>query len=491
MADGNTRSIPRIAIATNVILQIALALVILTAVNWIGFNYYERWDISRDRKFSLSDQTARALRRMDEPLKVIVYFSANSMAPDTVLYPDVTALVREIQFATRFRDSVEVIEIDPTRDLGRARELQAKYKFGSLENVIILDYGGRTAFIPVAEMGEWDTSGQIPQLQAFIGEQAFVGALLGLIAPEDRKVYVLQGHGEFRPGQQISVFGDYVARQSLELAPLDLSAADRIPEDCGVLLILGAKFDLPERVIEMIRSYWDQEGSVVVALDPEATTPLLHKFIKEHGVEVLDQRVLRTQQIAPALIGIVREVAGVFLPGSVVTKRLVGVNSFFLGSTQPVQGLPEIAEPKKLVVRPLVQAVNGFWGEARHVTDADTGVAFDEGEDTKNPIMALSVEKGAVEDENVEIKSSKMVVVGNADYLTDDALTEPNLDFTLSAINWMLDRSKVAGIAPKEQQTFNLNLTGAQVNTIAFYTILLIPGAAAFLGVVTWWRRRQ
>jgi len=491
MAKTKVRSIPRVAIATNLLIQMLAAIVVLVGVNWIGFHYYERWDVSRDRKFSLSDQTARALRRMDEPLKIVVYFSPTSMTPDTALYPDVSALIREIQFATRFRDSVEVIEVDPSRDLGRARELQATYKFGSQENVIILDYGGRTAFIPVPEMGEWDTTGQVPQLRAFIGEQAFVEALLSLIAPEDRKVYVLQGHGEFRPGEQLSVFTDYVARQSLELAPLELSAADRIPEDCGVLLIPGAKFDLPERIIEMIEAYWAKEGSLVVALDPEADTPRLREFLHRHGVEILDQRVLRTQQIAPTLIGIVREVAGAFLPGSVITKRLVGVNSFFLGSTQPVQEASEIAQPKGLAVQPLIQAVNGFWGETRHVTDADTGVVFDEGEDTENPILAVSVEKGAIADENVGIQSSRMVVVGNADYLTDEALTEPNLDFTLSAINWMLDRSKVAGIAPKEEQTFSLNLTGAQVNAIAFYTILLIPGAAAFLGVVTWWRRRR
>lgn len=491
MAEKKKGTIPRASILANVVLQLAAAVVILFGVNWIGFNYYERWDVSREQKFSLSDQTARALRRLEAPLKIVVYFSPTLMSPDSILYGDVNTLMREIQFATRFRDSVEVIEVDPSRDLTRARELQAKYKFGANENVIILDYDGRTAFIPASEMGEWDLSGQAPELKAFIGEQAFVEGLLSLIAPEDRKVYALVGHGEGGPGGDFAIFSDYLARQSLEFAPLELASADRIPEDCGALLILGAKFDLPERIIGMIREYWEDEGSVIVLLDPEADTPRLRKFLEGMAVRPLDQRILRTQQIAPTLIGILREVTGVYLPGSTITKRLVGVNAFFAGSTQPVEGIPEFAEAKSLTVRPLVQAVGGFWGEARYVTSPDEGVAFDSGEDTENPYIAFSVEKGAVDDENVAIRSSKLMVVGNVDYLTDEVLTEPNLDFTLSAINWMLDRSRVSGIAPKLEQTFQLNLTGGQTNMIALYVILVIPGCAAFLGLVTWWRRRQ
>jgi hypothetical protein len=40
-------------------------------------------------------------------------------------------------------------------------------------------------------------------------------------------------------------------------------------------------------------------------------------------------------------------------------------------------------------------------------------------------------------------------------------------------------------------QNFSLNLTDRQLGEIAVYTMIVIPGAAALLGIIAWWRRRS
>ncbi len=65
-----------------------------------------------------------------------------------------------------------------------------------------------------------------------------------------------------------------------------------------------------------------------------------------------------------------------------------------------------------------------------------------------------------------------------------------NLDFVLSAVNWMVDRATLTGITPKVVRRFTLSLTPAQVDRLGFYVMVVIPGVVALLGLVVAWRRR-
>ena len=65
---------------------------------------------------------------------------------------DARALLREYEFAAGGKLSIE--DVDPEVNFARARELQTKYKFMDKENIIILDYDGRSKFINSVEMSE-------------------------------------------------------------------------------------------------------------------------------------------------------------------------------------------------------------------------------------------------------------------------------------------------------------------------------------------------
>ena len=84
-----------------------------------------------------------------------------------------------------------------------------------------------------------------------------------------------------------------------------------------------------------------------------------------------------------------------------------------------------------------------------------------------------------------------MIVVGNAEFLKDEALTEAGLDFALGGLNWMLNREELVGVAPKERKTFTLQLSEKQIGNIALTVMGLIPAIVALLGVAQWWQRRN
>ena len=51
--------IHRVAIGTNVIVQIVALFFILAGINYIAFKHFRRWDYSMDHKYALSDMTKR------------------------------------------------------------------------------------------------------------------------------------------------------------------------------------------------------------------------------------------------------------------------------------------------------------------------------------------------------------------------------------------------------------------------------------------------
>lgn len=488
-------SVQRGSVRWNIILQTLAIFVVLAAANYFAFNHYGRWDFSRSQKFTLAEQSRQTLRQLAKPLHITVFFSPTSVSPEQVVYQDVQNLMRELVFSGR--PHVEFEMVDPVRDLTRARELQAKYKFSAAENVVILDYDGRVKFVPVMEMADFDLtpmqSGEPPRLIAFKGEQAMTSALISLLNPEKRSVYFLHGHGEpaIGSGSALSVFEDYIDRQNINISPLSLGSTDTVPKDCSVLAIVSAQADLDEREAAVIESYWKSGGRLLILLDPSAVTPRLHQFLNEKGIIPRDDRVLRIMKLPVATL-ILRDVTAEFLMTNAVTKRLVGTDILFPGATQSLAFDEEASRKSQTQLRSLIQAKEEFWGESEYITDENKGVRYDDGKDAGFPvIIAASADRGGVSDDRIQIESSKLIVVGSCQFALDAAMRQPGLDFLSSAMNWLLDRSQFTGVVPKKVNNFSLHLAENQVSSMAMINLFAIPGVAALIGVIVWLRRRS
>ena len=190
--------IQRFQIGLNVLAQFAVIAGIIAMLNYVSFRHFKRWDFSRDQKYALSSQTINLVKNLHKPVKAVIFFSSAAE-----IDPEIKALLREYEFAADKKFSVEVV--DPYRNLSRAQELQAKYKFGKDENIVILDYDGQSKFVNAADMAEFEMPDQMqmmsgqtaPRMKAFKGEQAITSALVELVQGKPSKVYLVSGgHGE-------------------------------------------------------------------------------------------------------------------------------------------------------------------------------------------------------------------------------------------------------------------------------------------------------
>ena len=278
-------------------------------------------------------------------------------------------------------------------------------------------------------------------------------------------------------------------RQNIKLDTLTLMNVGQIPDDASGLMLIGAKYDLTDRELKLLHDYWDKQGRLFIALDPAGTTPKLDAFLKEEGIAPQDDRVLRTVVIAPTLSGVMQDVEEIFSDSSPITKQLQGVVTAFKVQTKSLS----ILQAPAVRTDTLITAGEGYWGETKY-QDIETGgaVYYDPKRDYAAPLtIAASAEKGAVPDESVDVDTSRMIVTGNSDFLTNDALTQENIDFVVAGINWLLNRKDLIGIPPKAEEQFTLNLTDQQLQRMELLVMVVMPVAVAMVGGCVWAQRRR
>ena len=495
-----TPRIKRFRIAANVAAQITILAAIVLMINYLGFNRYARWDLSRNSRYALSPLTKKFLESLKKEVRIFVFFSPttrNTPGPD--LYDDVQNLLKEYEFAAKRKLRVE--NIDPYRDLTRARELQERYKFGTNENLIILEYQGRKKFIPVTDLAEYDASGMFnnaQEISAFKGEQVITGALIELVEDRQTKIGLVTGQGEagLGDGSSLSRFESAVERQNLKLEDLSLAGLEKIPGTFGAVILAGPAYDLTDHDIAILQTYWDEKGRLLLLLNPRVRTPKLDAFLAGLGVrnnqDIIVSKVktgLEEQSVTP-------DVYGRFLPETPFLKPLAQTIGYFPGGTRSLSiDEARLSQLSIRATRMLTPSLDNYWGAKDDILDANKTPEFRKGIDLSPPLFfGWALEKGASQDQRVQLRSSsRMVVLGNTDFLRDESLNRaaPDTDFVLLCLNWLNDREQLLAIAPREQRTFMLNLRPTQMERIVLLTVIGIPLLFAMIGSGIWVIRRR
>src|SRR6267143_762435 len=192
IVEEKPKKIHRFQIGLNVVVQIGLLIFLAAMVNYLGLEHYKRWDFSRDQKYALSDKTKRFLDSIKGKVRITVFFS------NTPITADVQTLLTEYQYAAKGKIDIE--NIDPERNLSRAKEVVDKYKVVSDESLLVLDYAGRNKTVKASEMADVDQSGMAfgegPRVTAFKGEQAVTSAMMDLVEGKKNTLGYALGHKE-------------------------------------------------------------------------------------------------------------------------------------------------------------------------------------------------------------------------------------------------------------------------------------------------------
>ena len=492
----------RFSAGMNLFLSVVFFGLLVGLLNFAASRYLGvRWNLSSLRYFELSEKTDNILSEIEGNVRITSVFNQEEVLGDEVKF-----LLKEYEFAARQHEALKLTleYVDPDRDLLRVKEISDAQ--GITEpNFILIEVGERSKVVKSDDLVDYESIMDYNSLTGgnsmvvrkrrigFRGEQALSSAIYSLTRGANPIVYFLQGHGErkieeFEARIGFGVIVREMQRDNIEVRPLILTKADGIPEDCHALVIAGPRTQLAQSEIEALQSFLEQNGRLMILADPGlggGLNPLLESW----GVTFDNDIVLARERTVTG-----RELMVTDYGVHAITQPLNGIFCvFYLPRSVNPLAAPEdgallAADRPKVTI--LAGSGHDGWAE-RNLTE--TPSHYDETQDRAGPIpIAVAVERGAQSRIDMELQPTRMVVIGDSDFVSNIALENAgggNADFFMNSINWLLERDTLMAISPKSPLNVRLQMDQRQIKTAYLVIVALIPMVVAMLGILIWVRR--
>lgn len=496
------------------ILQVILLLVAMICLNYISAHNFARADHSRAADYSLSNWSlnyleSEAISRRERPVKWIMVFRRSSP-----IYERVRVLAEEYERNSGGKIELEVI--DPIRATDRAQQFAAAYNVKLVRDMILID-ARPTAETPVTEEAETGTSALNPHItlalveemityavdengqrrpDKFRGEDLLTARLVESIEGKPRTLLFLAdksrigSEGEDSPWNNLSSVLRY---QNIQIKPVNLAGLQAIPSDAHGVALVAPKYDFTDQEIAILENYWNTPRSaLLILLESGECPPKLKTFLRSKGVTPRNDRVITkdTDRVITAA-------RGNFVAGISFLKDLEGQSAVFEGASSSIE-VRENADDlmsRKIFPMPLIQVMDGYWGESDFGNDteqADAGETFDPTRDNGAPVyIAAAVTRGAENDDRFAADTSRMVLISNTEFLETDRQHAENMDFLASSSNWLMMRDSLVGLLPRSFGIYKLPLLQAQVSFINRLNLVFAPLAFLLIGGLVYSSRRS
>ncbi|MCX7918409.1 MAG: GldG family protein [bacterium] len=451
------KSAPFLTGANTTVFILAI-IVIFGLINYLGVRHHKQFDLTKSKKFTLSEQTKKIVRGIKQPVLITAYYRQIHPEYDTVktLLNQYTALNPKI--SVQFVD----IQVNPRK------ALQDGVRY---DGTSILESEGRKERITGNE------------------ERDFTAALLKLTKLGKNKIYFISGHGEHSLDAYnedgYSQLKEALLNENYLVNTLSLTQMTTIPADAAVIVIGGPKKELLANEVQLLSAYLKSGGKSLILLDPAPEGSSLAPILEEWHIKANKNIVVDLASYAFPNIAIpaVRE-----YPWHEITRSLEGLSTIYplARSISIDTGLPD-----GLTVYPLVKSSDESWG----VTDLNRA-KIDRTKDSPGPLnLAVTVTKKVTEltgiDTTIAVPETRLVVFGDSDFVSNAFLDKVgNRDIFLNSLAWLVEQPELVGIRAKEPEQRQIFLIGYQWRLVAFTSLLFLPLIVFFAGIVVWWKRR-
>jgi len=453
-------------------LLIVIALGVAVLANAVSLRYNARWDLTENKRHSLSPQTVKLLKALKSPVEVIGFFRSDTPGKRTA-----EDLLKQYAQASdgKFTYRVE----DPDRSPGLARR-----------------YGVETYGTLVMQSGE--KSEKVLDAE----EERLTNALVKVTRPGNPIVYFVKGHGE-RDISSSERTGMSQAKEQLEKAnytvkDLELARTGKVPPDAAVVIVPGPRTDLLPPELTAIDDYLAQGGHVLLMADPLQADGLA-KYVAKYGVTLGQDLVVEPSPIG-RLLGVGPEVPLVMqYEQHPITKDMAKVMTGF-PLTRSVS--PAKTPPKGMTVTPLAKTSADSWGETNLDGLRRGQPASRDDKDTPGPVpvlLAVTIEPapapkvaGQAEADDSKKPKGRLVVLGTSTFASNQALGfQGNRDLFLNIVAWLAGQEDEIAVRPKDPRQNPIFATEAQKNAILWLSIVVLPGAVMVCGIALVVRRRR
>ena len=463
----------------NVVVMTVAFISILVLVNFLVFRNPSRADLTYTRAFTLAPRTVQVLKeRVESPVQAIAFFVPSD--PQRQQVEDLLDLfARETnKFDFRFEDP----ELN--------RSLADKYNVTEYPTIVFEDVD----------------RGAQEGISAF-NEQEFTTAILVVTGEEQKRVYLLAGHGERavtsdvttgnvdRDGFDLAVAG--LQDDNYNVRPLNLRQVEQVPEDAAVLIIAGPEQDLRDGEKEILTEYITRGGRIAALFDP-GTPDSFVDLISQWGVTLGGHAIadivssVRGEELTP----LVQRANGQYvqqLMGRPTSSQSTGIGitdrvnvTFFpaVTSIEPVAPFDEM--PLQVNIISLAMTTPASWLE----TDVEN-IRLDPGERFGPFSVATVVEAIGTIDGSEAHPVAKFVIFGDSDFAKNLFFnSDDNKDLFLNSVNWLAEDFELISVRAEFFPVRRLVVNKRESEFIQWSSWIFPPSLMILIGAIVWWRRR-
>jgi ABC-type uncharacterized transport system involved in gliding motility auxiliary subunit len=451
--------------ATSVLLLIG----ILAFVNYLGAQHVKRVDLTTEKTYSLSDQSATVAQQIKDDVHIKAFYAGGDYAPAR----DLLNLFKD----RNNKISFEFIDPDKQPQLAQQNAVTAYGQYQNPMSGESFSYG--TLIMEMAGKTE-----RVEKQTEPLREEDITNALMKLVKGERKTIYFTEGHGEKsiadveRTGYS-NVKGN-LEKENYVLKTVNLVMEGKVPDDASVIVMPGPASEPFPNELDLLDAYLNKGGSVLVLLDPPPAASL-SEFMKKWSINVGSNFVLDATGVG-RLFG-----AGPQIPlvttyaNHKITERF-NVMTFFplvrsvMPATPPATGV---------TVEKLLSSNERSWGESDMKSAEAT---MDEKVDLKGPV-ALAVVATKDLGEN---KKARLVVYGDSDFASNGySGTQGNGNLFLNSVSWLAQDESFISIRPKDPTDRRLTMTEAQSRMVSYISVVLLPLSILIAGISVWMNRRK
>jgi ABC-type uncharacterized transport system involved in gliding motility auxiliary subunit len=429
-----------------------------------------QWDLSKDKKFTLSDQTKTTLQQLKKDVHVLAFSNQNGAVD-----PEITDMLSAYH---KINGKLTYEEVS----LVKKPSLANQYKVTQYSTVVFV-IDGKTQLVNPSDLYAQD---QTTGTESFNGEQKFTQAIVNLSTDKKHLVYLVTGHGEYTSATASS-FTQSLQLEGYEAKDLNLVGDATIPADAEALILLAPQKDLGDAETKVLQEYLKGKGKIMFALN---LAPAMDKWKNWYAIMntlgIKNQLSLAIEKNSKAgdAFTIVPEYGTHEITDKLVQQNLVAIFPDALGLTADTAN----ADYQSTVLLKTTADSFGKTNITRFTTQEPLTQAEveEKATDPKGPLDLAF----AIQDKE---SKPKAIVIGNG-YLFDNELLNQygNHDFVMNSLGWLQEQKNQLTIRPRQLDVpQQIMISPSQSRVIQYTTLIIIPLMILLLGGGIWWRRRK
>jgi len=438
---------------------ILVVIAIVVVANVLADRYNKSYDATANKRYSLSDQTAKILRGLKQPA-TITYFNQS----------------------TRFRDGRDLLD----QYANLSPKLQVKYVDPDKEPEVAREAGIRNLGTAVVQIGAKHEEAKS------MTEEGITGAFIRDLKSTTRTVCFASGSGEHQldgsDREGMSKFKDVLSKDNYESKSVDLLTKAEVPSDCTTLVIAGPTKNYEQPEVDAIRKYVEDGGRALFMLDPPlklghddiADNNALTNLLQGWGV-TLDKDLILDLNPLGQIAGVGPEVALVtsYASQPIVDQLRGTATGFPLARSLDIKNTDKTSVQKLFDSSSTSLATNNLSSPAVNANDP------------KNRKGPLTIAAAGTYNTGKENSQGRFVVVGSSNWAANRFIEfNGNDDLASNTINWLSSDEDLISIRPKTPEDRRITMTGGQLTLVKLVSQFGLPLVVMVMGISVWWKRR-